>query len=96
MSGGKPALPKTVTEMVRANVRGSLQEHFDESMTWTASNPYGCKEILEDAKSEGNLMQAIYYSMDRSDIYARVLYKHKKGIEDFVAFLEKEPETRCA
>jgi hypothetical protein len=84
--------PKTVAEMVRANVRGSLQNAFDEFMTdgHGIEPAWLLNEILEDANNEGDLALAIHYALDQSQIYVRVPVKHHERIQEFVEFLEEE------
>jgi hypothetical protein len=40
------------------------------------------------ASSERNLVQSIYYVLDRAEIYVKVPYEHKQRVKDFVALLE--------
>lgn len=92
IADGKPVLPKTVTEMVRANIRGSLEDAFDAFMT-DSEGIEPCwllNEILQDANNEGDLAKGIHYALDQSTVYVRVPLKHHERIEEFVEFLEKE------
>jgi hypothetical protein len=83
---------RPVTEMVRANIRESLRDRVERLLTdnngieaiWLLA------EIVNDINNGHEPGEAIWFALDRADMYVRVPRKHKKRIEEFVAFLEKE------
>ena len=85
------SVARPVTEMVSANIRASARQQFDQFLTdvhgiepvWLVN------EILENVNSGSDMGEAIYYPMDRAEIYVRVPWEHRQRIEEFVAFLEK-------
>jgi hypothetical protein len=93
-SDRRPAepVPNTVAEMMRANVRESLREEFDAFLTDEAGiEPVWLfNEVLRLTNCGDDLVRQFCNILDTAGIYVRVPWQHKKRIEEFVAFLEKE------
>ena len=81
---------RPVTEMVRANIRESLREAFDEFLADSdgIEPAWLLHEIIDVANGEKDLAIGIRYALRDSSIYVRVPAKLKARVEDFVKFLE--------
>jgi hypothetical protein len=84
-------VPNTVAEMMRANVRQSLREEFDEFLTDEAGiEPVWLfNQVLHLTNCGNDLVEHFCRIMDTAGIYVRVPWEHKERVKEFVAFLEK-------
>lgn len=80
---------KTITDMVRADIRRSIRSEFEQFLSDREVEPiWALNEILEYVNAGEDLGTAIYYVMDRADIYIRVPDVYAKQVREYVELLE--------
>ena len=83
--------PTTVTEMVCSNVRGELEQHFQDFMTTVGdlAEVYLLRDVLRDWYTQHNeLGEAFSYQIDASHTYVKVSWKRHKQLRAFARALD--------
>jgi hypothetical protein len=99
----KHPLPTTVSEMVRANLRGNLGEKFDEFMSAARMHElYLMLEVLDsfdsitggpdDEAAESVLAEAFMRQIESDHTYVKVLSDRVHLVEDFLETIDSIPD----
>jgi hypothetical protein len=97
-------LPKTASEMARANVRTSLRRRFEDFLgsarlhdLYLLNNVLGdfdsCNLGPETAAAESHLAEAFMQSLDRDHTYVKVPRDCVHLVEDFLETLDSIPDA---
>jgi len=98
------ALPKTVTEMVRANLRRKLEDNFSSFLARARMHElYLMNEVLEKFESEGShigdesaesmLARAFLYELVTDYSYLKVPDDHVEAVEEFLKHIDEAGYT---
>jgi hypothetical protein len=96
-------LPTTVSEMVRANLRGNLEERFEEFMTAARMHElYLMLEVLEsfdgltggpnDEAAESVLAEAFMREIESDQTYVKVPRDRVEAVEEFLETIDSIPD----
>jgi hypothetical protein len=95
-------LPKTVNEMLRANLRGKIEREFAVFLAQARMQElHLMHDVLENfensAGGSGNesaesaLAEAFIYELDSDDAYVKVPREHVEAVEEFLKKLDESP-----